>query len=376
MPDASPRPAPAADRYPVRRTSTQAPSLVWHLTMLPLARGHERQLTVSGALDADRVAELPPPAALASVRARRPTPGVSTTRWSCSRRRSRPPSSWSSTPRPTASEGRACELTEVGAVLVGGGELHDRWSSLVRTSAPLRRGIQRFTGITQAMVDGAPSLEEVLPPLAELLRGRVMVAHNAPFDRRVLRQAFGANRARVAQPAGDLHGRARARDAPAPAPARPDRARRRARNRGRAGAPGAADAETCGRVLCALMPRLCANASTVAEALKALAPRRPRRRLAAKASSGHFPARRPVHGRSANARSPDFADLPRDPGVYLFRDDAGSRPVRRQVGLDSQPGTGSLRPVGRAGRVDRARIGRRLPRPRARSWARWCSRTG
>ena len=24
--------------------------------------------------------------------------------------------------------GDACELTEVGAVLVGGGELHDRWS--------------------------------------------------------------------------------------------------------------------------------------------------------------------------------------------------------------------------------------------------------
>jgi DNA polymerase-3 subunit epsilon len=46
-----------------------------------------------------------------------------------------------------------CELTEVGAVLVGGGELHDRWSSLVGVSEPLGRGIQRFTGITQAMVD-------------------------------------------------------------------------------------------------------------------------------------------------------------------------------------------------------------------------------
>ena len=40
--------------------------------------------------------------------------------------------------------GDACEMTEVGAVLVGGGELHDRWSSLVRPSAPLRRGIQRL----------------------------------------------------------------------------------------------------------------------------------------------------------------------------------------------------------------------------------------
>ncbi|MGH2930906.1 MAG: 3'-5' exonuclease, partial [Solirubrobacteraceae bacterium] len=86
--------------------------------------------------------------------------------------------------------GEGCELTEIGAVLVGGGELHDRWSSLCQTSAPLRRGIQRLTGITQAMVDGAPRLEAVLPPVRDLLAGRVMVAHNAPFDVRVLRGSF------------------------------------------------------------------------------------------------------------------------------------------------------------------------------------------
>src|ERR1700760_231532 len=70
--------------------------------------------------------------------------------------------------------GDACEMTEVGAVLVGGGELHDRWSSLVRPSAPLRRGIQRFTGISQAMVDDAPWPEDVLPRLSAQLEGRVM----------------------------------------------------------------------------------------------------------------------------------------------------------------------------------------------------------
>ena len=42
--------------------------------------------------------------------------------------------------------GERCELTEVGAVLVGGGELHDEWESLVGVSAmamvivPTRRG--------------------------------------------------------------------------------------------------------------------------------------------------------------------------------------------------------------------------------------------
>src|SRR3954452_19747395 len=82
--------------------------------------------------------------------------------------------------------GDRCELTEVGAVLVGGGELHDRWESLVGVGVPLGRGIQRFTGITQAMVDAAPPPEAVLPALEQRLRGRVLVAHNAGFDTRVL----------------------------------------------------------------------------------------------------------------------------------------------------------------------------------------------
>src|SRR5215213_10325859 len=87
--------------------------------------------------------------------------------------------------------GEQCEVTEIGAVLVGGGELHERWETLVPVRAPLSRGIQRFTQITQAMVDEAPPAETTLPELAEVLRGRVLVAHNASFDRRVLCQAFG-----------------------------------------------------------------------------------------------------------------------------------------------------------------------------------------
>src|SRR5687767_7955843 len=79
--------------------------------------------------------------------------------------------------------GDACEMTEVGAVLVGGGELHERWETLVHVRAPLSRGIQRFTGITQEMVDEAPAAELVLPDLAELLEGRVLVGHNVGFDR-------------------------------------------------------------------------------------------------------------------------------------------------------------------------------------------------
>jgi DNA polymerase-3 subunit epsilon len=212
--------------------------------------------------------------------------------------------------------GDACEVTEMGAVLVGGGELHDRWESLVRTIAPLRRGIQRFTGISQSMVDGAPEPDAVVAQLERRLQGRVMVAHNAPFDRRVLRQAF--ERACVEWP-----------DPPVLCTAALARALLPLQRERRLGAVADAlgievavahralpDAETCARVLCALFPRLCANAGTIGDAVAMLKPRRKHRARPPKTRIAAAPALPKV-------QELDFAQLPRDPGVYLFRDGAG-----------------------------------------------------
>src|SRR5579875_655528 len=219
--------------------------------------------------------------------------------------------------------GEDCELTEIGAVLVGGGELHDRLSSLCRCRAPLRRGIQRLTGITQAMVDAAPEPEVVLRRLADMLAGRVMVAHNAPFDLRVLRLAF----ARAGMEWPDPPVLCTAAMARALLPLQ--------RRRGLAVLADAlgievrgvhralADAETCGRVLCALMPRLCAHAGTVGEAVALLSPRRRRARPPAGSAAQPWP---PAPRRAPRERlpAPRFDELPRDPGVYLFRDAAGA----------------------------------------------------
>jgi DNA polymerase-3 subunit epsilon len=235
--------------------------------------------------------------------------------------------------------GDACELTEVGTVLVGGGELHERWASLVRTSVPLRRGIQRFTGITQAMVQDAPSLEDVLPPLAERMGDRVLVAHNAPFDRRVLRQGF--ERIGIEWP-----------DPPVLCTAALARAvlplQRERRLTALADALGIEvelahralpDAETCARILCALFPRLCANAGTVADAVALLRPRR--RRVTRRATPG--PRGVPVSGR------------------------AWGDSLRRQIGLDPESRPGPFRPLDRAGQLDCPRGDRRLPRDPVRA---------
>src|SRR3954453_14247961 len=173
--------------------------------------------------------------------------------------------------------GDACELTEIGAVLVGGGELHDRWETLIGGAAPLSRAIQRFTRITQEMVDGAPPGEAALPDLAELIGSpptRVLVAHNAAFDRRVLAQAF--ERAGLSWPDPPVLCTVALARRFAPLV-------RQRRLAGLADALGVevetthralADAETCARVFCALFGRLCAHAATVADALAALRPPR------------------------------------------------------------------------------------------------------
>ncbi len=212
--------------------------------------------------------------------------------------------------------GDACELTEVGAVLVGGGELHDRWETLVGVRTPLSRGIQRFTGITQAMVDAAPPAEATLPELAELLGDRVLVAHNASFDRRVLRQAF--DRAGLGWPdppvlctvalARRLHPLARQRRLAALAESLGVEVEVTHR--------ALADAETCARVLCALFPRLCAHAGTIGDALALLRSTRGRRPRAGATDGG-------ARTRGARRRLPALDGLPDEPGVYLVRNAEG-----------------------------------------------------
>jgi DNA polymerase III subunit epsilon len=212
--------------------------------------------------------------------------------------------------------GERCELTEIGAVLVGGGELHDRWETLVAAPTPLSRGIQRFTGITQAMIDQAPRQEDVLPELARLMHGRVLVAHSASFDRRVLRQAF--ERAGLAWPAPPVLCTVALARRFAPLV----RQRRLAALAGSLGIDvevqhrALPDAETCARVFCALFARLCAAATTVEEALEATRPARPRRVRAGATDGGHSL-------RGARKRRPDISGLPDEPGVYIFRNASG-----------------------------------------------------
>ncbi|HSJ51447.1 MAG TPA: DEDD exonuclease domain-containing protein, partial [Actinomycetota bacterium] len=73
-------------------------------------------------------------------------------------------------------------ITEVGAVRFRGGERLGVFETLVNPGVTIPRPITRLTGIDEAMVAGAPAIEQVLPSLAEFAGGSVFVAHNARFD--------------------------------------------------------------------------------------------------------------------------------------------------------------------------------------------------
>jgi DNA polymerase-3 subunit epsilon len=231
--------------------------------------------------------------------------------------------------------GDGCELTEVGAVLVGGGELHQQFESLVKVQAPLSRGIERFTGITQAMVDGAPPPEEVLPKIKELAEGRVLVAHNASFDRRVLAQAFERAGIEWHEPPILCTVAMARRFAPL---ARQRKLAPLAEALGievQAVHRALVDAETCARVFCALFPKLCATTATIADAIALL---QPRRRARKEKKTGR---------RVPREERPDLTKLPDDPGVYIFRDERG-RPlyVGKSVSLKSRARSHFCAPAG------------------------------
>lgn len=89
-------------------------------------------------------------------------------------------------------------ITEIGAVKIRGGEVVAEFATLVDPGRSIPPYIVELTGITTAMLIGAPRIERVLPSFLEFARGSVLVAHNARFDMGFLKAA--ASRLDIAWP--------------------------------------------------------------------------------------------------------------------------------------------------------------------------------
>ena len=73
-------------------------------------------------------------------------------------------------------------ITEIGAVILRDGEVVDTFQTFVDPKRPLEPKIVELTGITDAMLRGAPDIAEALPDFLRFCGDRPLVAHNADFD--------------------------------------------------------------------------------------------------------------------------------------------------------------------------------------------------
>lgn len=76
----------------------------------------------------------------------------------------------------------AASITEIGAVRLSHGGTVTEFSALVNPGTPIPPDIVALTGITDAMVARAPTIDRVLPKFLAFAGASVIAAHNAPFD--------------------------------------------------------------------------------------------------------------------------------------------------------------------------------------------------
>ena len=81
-------------------------------------------------------------------------------------------------------------IIEIGLLVIEQGEVIERWQTFVDPRTPLPPFIQRLTGITPGMVQGAPEFSDIAQELLSKLEGRTLVAHNARFDYSFLKNEF------------------------------------------------------------------------------------------------------------------------------------------------------------------------------------------
>ncbi len=79
-------------------------------------------------------------------------------------------------------------ITEIGAVRFSGRRVEAEWNTLVNPGRRIPPEITQLTGITDAMVRGAPVIRDVLEDLDYFVGDAPILGHNVRFDLSFLRK--------------------------------------------------------------------------------------------------------------------------------------------------------------------------------------------
>lgn len=91
------------------------------------------------------------------------------------------------------------KICEVGAISIrSGGKNIEKFHCLVDPKRPISPGAFYVNRITDDMVRGKPTIDEILPAFLKFIKGSVLVAYNAGFDLGFLESALGKNKSVLA----------------------------------------------------------------------------------------------------------------------------------------------------------------------------------
>ncbi len=82
-------------------------------------------------------------------------------------------------------------IIEIGAAIVEGNQIKSTFSSLCNAGVHIPSFITELTGISNAMVEGMPTPEQLMPKFYDYIGNRPLLAHNASFDSRFLKMEMG-----------------------------------------------------------------------------------------------------------------------------------------------------------------------------------------
>jgi len=88
----------------------------------------------------------------------------------------------------TGSNAKYSRITEIACIRYEDGKEVDRFVSLVNPETNIPYNIQRITGISDAMVNGAPTFDQIAERVSEIFEGAAICAHNIRFDYSFVRE--------------------------------------------------------------------------------------------------------------------------------------------------------------------------------------------
>ena len=98
------------------------------------------------------------------------------------------------------SPSQQARATEIGVVIVEGGQIVARYQSLMNSGAWVPPFIEQLTGISNAMLRSAPPAAQVMADVADFVGERPLLAHNASFDQKFWDAELALVRRRRLQP--------------------------------------------------------------------------------------------------------------------------------------------------------------------------------